>query len=146
MNDNYNKLEAESVANIQEAAGVMQRLLDVARPDKVYSEPVTNGDYTVITASELAVGIGFGFGGGGGTAPAPTGETAETAATDQTPSGYGSGGGGGGTTLARPVVVIEIGPQGVRVEPIVDPTKIAIAFLTTMAAIVATLARAWRKR
>jgi len=32
------------------------------------------------------------------------------------------------------VAAILIGPDGVRVEPIVDPTKIAIAFFTTIGA------------
>lgn len=58
---------------------------------------MTQGAYTVITASELSIGLGFGFGGG---------------------------------AMARPVAAIEIGPSGVRVEPIVDPTKISIAFFT----------------
>jgi len=30
--------------------------------------------------------------------------------------------------------VIEIGPRGVRVEPVIDPTKIALAFFTTLGA------------
>ncbi|MCZ7670108.1 MAG: hypothetical protein M5U34_24495 [Chloroflexi bacterium] len=55
--------------------------------------------------------------------------------------GSGGGGGGGGSIMARPVAVISIGPKGVRVEPIMDPTKIVIAFFTTMAAVFISLRR-----
>jgi hypothetical protein len=36
---------------------------------------------------------------------------------------------------------ISIGPDGVKVEPIVDPTKIAIAFFTAAAAILMSMRR-----
>jgi len=55
--------------------------------------------------------------------------------------GAGGGGGGGGAALGRPVAAIEIGPQGVRVEPIVDPTKIAIAFFSTIVSMIAMIGR-----
>jgi uncharacterized spore protein YtfJ len=44
----------------------------------------------------------------------------------------GGGGAGGGAALGRPVAVISIGPHGVAVEPIVDVTKIALAFVTAL--------------
>ena len=53
--------------------------------------------------------------------------------------GFGRGGGGGGGTTARPVAAIIMGPDGVRVEPIVDPTKIAIAFFTAFGAMMIAL-------
>jgi uncharacterized spore protein YtfJ len=93
----------------------------------VFSQPVTQGQYTVITASELTAGIGVGYGGGGG-----SGEM--TPEGQQSGVGFGGGGGGGGGTLARPVAAIIIGPEGVRVDPIVDATKIAIAFFTAFGA------------
>jgi hypothetical protein len=43
------------------------------------------------------------------------------------------------------VAVIEVGPAGVRVEPIVDPTKIAIAFFTTFAAVFVAIGRVRRQ-
>ncbi len=102
----------------------------VAEPRVVFSAPVTAGDYTVITASELYMGLGAGFGSGGG--------------GDANGSGGGSGGGGGGTAMGRPVAVISIGPNGVDVEPVVDPTKIVIALFTTIGAIFMAL-RAMRR-
>ena len=134
MNEEFNKLIIESVPNQEKANEVIGRLFDVAQPSSVFSQPVTNGPYTVITASEVTVGMGAGYGGGGGVGP--NDEQGET-----TGSGFGGGGGGGGTALARPVAAIIIEPDGVRVEPIMDPTKIAVAFFTTFISIVMTLSK-----
>ena len=43
--------------------------------------------------------------------------------------------------MSRPVAVITVGPEGTKVEPVVDPTKIAIAFFTTFAAMVISLSQ-----
>jgi uncharacterized spore protein YtfJ len=56
-------------------------------------------------------------------------------------TGSGGGGGGGGRVLSRPVAAIVISPAGVRVEPIVDVTKIALATFTTLGFMLATLVR-----
>jgi uncharacterized spore protein YtfJ len=134
MNEQFNKLIIESVPNQEKANEVIGRLFDVAQPGTVFSQPVTHGSYTVITASELSVVMGTGYGGGGGVGP--NDEQGET-----TGSGFGGGGGGGGTALARPVAAIIIEPGGVRVEPIMDPTKIAVAFFTTLISIVMALSK-----
>jgi uncharacterized spore protein YtfJ len=127
----------ESIPDQDRAYEFMEKLYEVANPKAVYSEPVEVGEYTVITASEVHVMKGFGYGSGGGGATTPaTDEDAENGEEEQS-IGYGGGGGGGGTAAARPVAVIEIGPHGVRVEPVVDPTKIAIAFFTTILSIIA---------
>lgn len=120
-----NKLIIEKVPNATRAADLIAHLFDVAKPNAIFSRPETSGDYSVITASEITVGMGAGFGGGGGVGPQGEGEagTAEGA-------GVGGGGGGGGSATGRPVAAIIIGPNGVRVEPIVDVTKIALAALT----------------
>jgi uncharacterized spore protein YtfJ len=127
---------AEKIPSQKEANALMERLFVVAEPQMVFSEPVTQGEYTVITAREITVGLGFGYGGGGGVGPtSPSDEAEEGAGTAEAPgeaAGYGGGGGGGGSSAGRPVAVIEIGPSGVRVEPIMDPTKIAIAMFTTL--------------
>ena len=113
---------------------LIDKLIATARPSAVFSQPVTAGDYTVITAAEVSIGVGFGSGGGGGPQPAEK-ATAEGEAQDQPENnGYGNGTGGGGASAARPVAVITIGPSGVEVEPIVDATKIAIALFTTVGA------------
>jgi uncharacterized spore protein YtfJ len=129
----------EQVGSPGEAMELIGRLFDVAKPDAVYAEPLESGDYTVITASELVVTMGAGYGGGGGYTPSEEGEE------NAEPSfGSGGGGGGGGFAMGRPVAVITVGPEGTQVEPIVDPTKIAIAFFTTFAAMVITLSQVMR--
>ncbi len=110
-----------AVHSTEQAAAVIGTLFDVAQPDAIFGKPAEHGDYTIITASEVMVGMGVGFGAGGG----PTEEGDEAA---------GGGGGGGGGSLGRPVAAIIVGPQGVRVEPIVDATKISIAFFTAIGA------------
>ncbi len=127
MSENLNKLILEAIPNQQSANELMGKLFDVTRPDAVYSQPVTVGDYTVINASEYMAGMGVGYGGGGGTGPTDSEGPGQ-------PGGYGSGGGGGGSTMARPVATIIITPDGVRVEPIVDVTKIAITMFTALGA------------
>lgn len=127
MSENLTKIAIESVPNQKAANELMVRLFDITKPEVVFSQPVTQGEYTVITASELTAGMGVGYGGGGGSGDAtPEGQPGGV--------GFGGGGGGGGGTLARPVAAIIIGPDGVRVEPIVDATKIAIAFFTAFGA------------
>jgi uncharacterized spore protein YtfJ len=76
--------------------------------------------------------MGAGYGGGGGVGQ--DNDEGETAAS-------GFGGGGGGTAMARPVAAIIIEPEGVRVEPIQDPTKLAVAFFTTFISMLMTLTK-----
>jgi uncharacterized spore protein YtfJ len=134
VSENFNKLIIESVPDQKSANELIGRLFDVTRPDAVYSQPITVGEHIIINASEYTAGMGVGYGGGGGTGPA-VGEEANE------PGGYGGGGGGGGTTMARPVATIIVSPSGVRVEPIVDVTKIAITMFTALGA----MAMAMRK-
>ncbi len=133
---------AETIPDQASAAKLIERLYDVAQPAAVFSPPVEHGEYVVITASEATVGIGYGYGGGGGNA-VPQVETAS--ASVETATAYGGGGGGAGGAGSRPVAVIEIGPHGVRVEPIVDPTKILLAFFTAFGAMFMMLSRMRRE-
>ncbi len=130
------ELISKTIPNQEGANELMERLISVANPSSVFGDPVEAGEFKVITASEARVGMGFGFGGGGGSEP-----QSENPEETSLGMGVGGGGGGGGVALGRPVAAIEIGPQGVRVEPIVDPTKIAIAFFTTMVSMIAMLGR-----
>lgn len=133
---------SEKIPDQEKANELMEKLFVTASPSSVFSEPVESGEYQVITASEVSVGLGYGYGGGGGLGN----EEAEVAGEKSEPSvGYGAGGGGGGGALARPVAVIEIGPNGVRIEPIVDPTKIALAFFTTLISFLGIMAKARRR-
>jgi uncharacterized spore protein YtfJ len=59
-------------------------------------------------------------------------------------SGGGGGGGGGGRVLSRPVAIIIASPDNVRVEPVVDVTKISLAALTAGGFILGMLLRMLR--
>lgn len=101
----------------------MDQFLAAADVEAVYGEPVEHGNQLIIPTAEIISGIGFGYGGGGG--------YDSTSASEKGPNyGGGNGGGGGGKILSRPVAVIIASPQGVRVEPVVDVTKVALAALT----------------
>lgn len=129
----------ENISGPEAANELMSQMFTVTRPDAVFAQPMTQGEYTAINASEVSVGLGFGYGSGGGLGPEEEDEGRER--SGQQVGGFGSGGGGGGSAMARPVAVIEIGPHGVRVEPIVDPTKIVMAFFTAFGAMFMMLAR-----
>ena len=137
---------AESVPNQETANELMLKLYDVSDPKAVYSPPLEVGEFTVITAAEVSVGLGFGFGGGGSLGEEVVSDEENEESGEAQSVDFGSGGGGGGGAVARPVAVIEIGPNGVRVEPIVDPTKIAVAFFTTLLGIFAMGSKMRRSR
>lgn len=118
--DGFEAINISGLQNEAMALATVGKLFDVYQPGVVFSEPATIGDNTIITAAEVHVGMGLGMGHGAG------GEGAS--------GGEGGGGGGGGGSAGRPVAAIIIGPSGVRVEPIVDVTKIALAFFTTLGA------------
>ena len=121
---------------------LLGKLTAVTQPNAVFSPPIQQGEYTVITASEVAMGYGYGFGGGGGVGPVPAKEGEEPTEA----GGGGIGGGGGGSSMARPVAAVIIGPKGVKVEPIVDPTKISLAFFTAFAGIIIGVARILKQK
>jgi uncharacterized spore protein YtfJ len=148
MSDEFDKVVVTAEKSQKRAAQVVEKLFDVAQPTSVYAEPVTAGDHTVITASEVSVGMGFGLGIGGGEGRGgPKKGMNQGEPVEDEPeyegegSGLGGGGGGGGASVARPVAVISVGPEGVQVEPVVDPTKIAIALFTTLGSMFFMLSR-----
>lgn len=113
----------------------IETLLDTTGVEKVYGSPVRRGDYTIIPTAEVVAGIGFGVGFGSGEAPGGDGDEG------QAQTGGGGGGGGGGRTLSRPVAVVIVGPEGVRVEPVIDATKVALAALTAFGFMFTTMKR-----
>ncbi len=149
MSDWLDKMGISILKNQENSQQILEKFVETARPSSIFAPPLTAGDYTIITASEVYAGMGVGFGGGGGSGPAaaeePTSDQppAEQPAGEDLPpgSGVGYGGGGGGVTMGRPVAAITIGPDGVNVEPIVDVTKIAIAFFTTLGAMALMFSR-----
>ena len=151
--DDIREFVTTQVSDIVEAKELLNRLLAVARPEAVFGEPIEVGEQKIITASEVTAGLGFGFGAGGGAAepgeakgaailaqngpsvmPEAEDEEKKTS-VDVEAGGMGGGGGGGGGASGRPVAVISITPDAVRVVPVIDQTRIALAMLSTLAAL-----------
>jgi uncharacterized spore protein YtfJ len=126
-----------------EAGGIvfqdtMEEFLATADVSVVYGEPIQHEDTIIIPTAEVLAGLGFGFGSGSGNSPE---------GSDQKPAeGSGFGGGGGGRVLSRPVAVVVASPEGVRVEPVIDITKIALAGLTALGFMVGMMFRMTSRR
>jgi uncharacterized spore protein YtfJ len=118
---------------IDAVQNTLTQFLDTANVNRVYGAPIRRGDVTIIPTAEVLVGLGFGVGAGSGTSPEQEGDGSGVS------GGSGAGGGGGGRTLSRPAAVIIISPDGVRVEPVVDTTKVALAAITAGGFMLATL-------
>lgn len=116
-----------AVMRIADAIGerlepILDRLAEALVERRVF-EHTQDGSRTVITASALSTWGGYAFGFGG----------------DKAENGGGGGGIGGGGE-GRPVAVIEVTDDGVRVRPVIDFTKIGI----TVVAAVITIWKALR--
>lgn len=133
----------ESLPDQEKSIALMEKLVDVGQAETVFSQPVESGEYKVLTASSVSVAMGFGYSRGGGESISEKAESENEEASS--PSIWKTmGGGGGGASAARPVAAIELGPNGVRVEPIVDITKIGLAFITMMISMITIVAKARR--
>jgi uncharacterized spore protein YtfJ len=112
-----------------DAAGVfLGKIFAAAQPGAVFGAPIVSGALTVITASEVAAGGGFGS--GRATIPKP----AVAAHGAGVPAAESGGSGGGGGASGRPIAAIIIGPDGVTIKPVFDVTKIALASITALGA------------
>jgi uncharacterized spore protein YtfJ len=116
----------------------MEQFLSAASVDAVYQPPVHEGEHTVIPAAEVLSLAGFGLGSGSG--------SQDPDEPERPVAGESGGGGGGGQVFSRPVAAIVISPSGVRVEPIVDVTKIVLAVFTTLGFMTAMLTRMGNKK
>lgn len=135
MRDLDNQVFTGPVNNGQQALELVARLFRIAEPGAVYGPPVVSGDRTVVMASEVTISMGAGHGSSSEANPAMDNRD------DRDNNGTGAlvessvGGGGGGFAFGRPVAAVIIEPGGVRVEPVVDVTKLGIALFTTLGAI-----------
>jgi uncharacterized spore protein YtfJ len=142
MSDFLDKIGISVIKAQAQGLDLLDKLIATARPTAVFGQPVAAGEYTVITATEVSCSMGFGSGGGAEEPPAAEIGSGPEVADEIKPrptvkpglpaGGYGLG--GGGLSTARPVAAISIGPDGVRVEPVIDVTKIGLAFFTTLGA------------
>lgn len=119
------------------ASGSSTGAPDVARligsqPVTVFGEPVTAGAYTVITAADVETGGKVDFG---------TGITQPRRLLAQA---VARGLGGGDTTRGRPVAVIVMGPDGVKVRSVFDLSRVALAGIAASVAVALAGFAAWR--
>jgi uncharacterized spore protein YtfJ len=134
MVEKIEKITGVSRENEKQSLEVLEKLIGTARPESVFSKPIKVGDTQIITASEVQIGMGFGFGlGSGPQFISNMGDDITPVESEET--GMGSGGVGGGRSSGRPVAVITISEEGVEVEPILDITKISLAFFTMLGSI-----------
>ena len=133
MSEMMENISVRASKNHQHTMEMMEKLFEVAKPQAVFGEPLEVGEQVVLTASEVNLGMGVGYGIGGGPRPSPRGKkVSQEEETSAAAPGMGGGGGGGGGAQGRPVAVITIDETGVEVEPILDLTKIMLAFFTAI--------------
>jgi uncharacterized spore protein YtfJ len=129
------------VESFQSASDHLVQLFGNIGAETAFSSPIEAQGRTIITAAESFVLAATGLGGGFGSSPSP--KTPDDAAENsdqaspapgavEVSGGIGGGGGGAGMSFSRPVATLIIGPDGVAIRPIVDWTKIGLAFLTTL--------------
>jgi uncharacterized spore protein YtfJ len=140
--DTFGAVMSESLQSGTLSKVMADKIYAAAQPSAVFSAPVVSGPYTINTASEVAAAGGFGFGTGSGSRQA-SGETLPSG--QPAPIANGGGGGGGGST-GRAVAAIVIGPDGVKVQPIVDVTKVGLAAIGAWLSIALLLVRARRSQ
>ena len=140
MSEENNFVFHATITSQEQSNQLVERLFEVAQPETVFSKPTRSGEYTLITASEVMVGVGSGYGLGTYT-PGTESLADEAAEEDEALSGGGGGGGGGGFSSGRPVAVVSVGPEGVQVHPVVDRTKLGIAFLSAVGSMLLAFGR-----
>jgi uncharacterized spore protein YtfJ len=126
--DEYSPANANPAGETFE--NIINGFLSVADVEAVFGAPVKQRDTIIIPAAEVTAVLGFGLGMG-----------SDVGGEDGKKVDSGAGGGGGGSSASRPVAVIISDAQGVRVEPIFDLTKIALAGVTAAAFAFGMLAR-----
>jgi uncharacterized spore protein YtfJ len=125
----YNKEQNKEADPVQETiSNTLAHFLTTADVDAAYGQPIRKGDTLIIPTAEVLSGLGFGASQG-------------TMKGKESKGGKWSGGGGGGRTFSRPVAVIVASPEGVRVTPVFDSTKVILAALTALGFMFSTLAR-----
>jgi uncharacterized spore protein YtfJ len=102
--------------------GAVGRLAEVASADAIVGPTHEHEGRTVIPLASVTAtyGLGMGYGSGDGSSD----ESSEGGG-----GGTGEGGGGGGKGSARPVAVVEVTDDHLRVHQVVDSTRITLASL-----------------
>jgi hypothetical protein len=90
------------------------------------------GDRTVIPLIETFASGGFGGGSGSG--------------IEGSSEGSGSGGGGGGIGRSRTIAIADVGPEGVKIRPVIDVTGLALPAVSAVVALLLGRRRRRRRR
>lgn len=102
---------AESIQGASDMiSGVMREIERALDTKHVVGEPMRFGNTTIVPLFSYGFGFGGGAGGGGGT-------------NKDGEAGQGGGGGGGGGGGVKPIAVMVISDEGVRLEPIPEPAS-----------------------
>ena len=117
------------VKNEAQAIELIEKLFTVTQPETIFGKLTEIAGRTIFTASEVNVCLGVGFGMGNAL------ESINEEENEPGEAGMGGGGVGGGGAQGRPIAVISVSEAGVEVEPVVDATKIALAFFTMLGSI-----------
>ncbi|MFN2159009.1 MAG: spore germination protein GerW family protein [Anaerolineales bacterium] len=125
-NQERNKMMIDE-STLQVIQDNMKEFLHAGSVDAVYGKPIKQADTVIIPAAEVLSVMGFGIGSGYGRSPSSAEKDGDE---ENEGEGGGSGGGGGGRILSRPAAVVIATPDEVRVEPVMDFTKIGLAALT----------------
>ena len=91
---------------------ITDRLTTEATIKKVYGEPITSGQKTIIPVARAMLGFGGGFGEGRSALKGTAARLAEGM------DGQGEGGGMGGGLMVQPLGVVEITPEQTRYVPL----------------------------
>jgi uncharacterized spore protein YtfJ len=125
---------ARRIGVLSGAERVSRALERAASGEGAVGPATTMGERTVVPLLETYAAGGFGGGSGTG--------------VDEGSSGGGGGGGGGGVGRSRAVAVATVGPEGVRIRPVIDVTGLALPAASAVAALLLRGAgrRRWRRR
>jgi uncharacterized spore protein YtfJ len=96
------------------------RLMSVAKTDAVFGQPIQRDGTTIIPCSEISLGMGWGS---GSAQPSPGAQPKQQA---------GTGGGVGGGLRERPVAVIVMTSDSVRVQPIPNVNRIVASVFSAI--------------
>jgi uncharacterized spore protein YtfJ len=113
---------------MQELFEKFESVTDKANVDAVFGKPEKVGERTLIPVAEVAYGWGMGMGEAPHVAVDVEMESeCECEGDCDCESEKAKGGGGGAGAKVRPLAYIEVGPEGAKVEAIIDEQKVALA-------------------
>ncbi|HEY8491756.1 MAG TPA: spore germination protein GerW family protein [Dehalococcoidia bacterium] len=106
--------EQRALDELSKRIGTLSDVPERATVRTVFGEPIRIGERTIIPVAQVSYMVGFGM--GRGTGPGAGGG----------PASSGGGGGGGTRVQAKPLALCEVSPDGVRMIPVMDQTRIAV--------------------